>query len=150
MMKTYFKQLFEYDKWASHSLLATFERQFPQNERIYELMSHLLSAQRNWLDRCLGVPQTAILWGSRLPDEMKEDLENYHLAWADLIDQMKEGDFDNSITYTNSKGDTFTNTITDIIAHVINHGTHHRGEIMILMKEEGFVLPNIDYITYLR
>jgi len=149
-MQAYFKQLFEYDRWASRALLEKFEHQFPQNERIYELLSHLTSAQRIWLDRCLNVPQGAILWDNRLPDEMRDDVENYHMAWVDLINQLPEADFDNNITYTNSRGETFTNRLCNIITHVINHGTHHRGEMMILMKEEGFVLPNIDYITYVR
>jgi uncharacterized damage-inducible protein DinB len=60
-MQQYFKQLFEYDKWATDALLAKFETQFPQNERIYGLLSHMLSAKRNWLDRCLGLPASAVL-----------------------------------------------------------------------------------------
>jgi uncharacterized damage-inducible protein DinB len=149
-MQSYFKQLFEYDRWASQKLLDKFEHQFPQNERIYVLMSHMLSAQRVWLDRCLGIPQSVEIWATRLPEEIRNDMENYHLAWVDLINQLAPEDFDNTITYTNTRGETFTNRLCDIITQVTNHGTHHRGEIMILMKEEGFVLPNIDYITYLR
>ena len=149
-MKAYLTQLFEYDKWANHQLLARFEKQFPQNERIYELFSHLLSAQRNWLDRLLGVPQTAVLWGQRLPAELRADVDNYNDAWIMYIEQLSDEAFKGSIHYTNSKGDSFDNTVVDIITHVINHGTHHRGEILILMKEEGFVLPNIDFITYVR
>ncbi len=51
---------------------------------------------------------------------------------------------------TGKQGDTYTNTVTDMIVQVLNHGTHHRGQIMTMMKEEGFVLPNIDYITFVR
>ncbi|EHQ29289.1 DinB family protein [Mucilaginibacter paludis] len=149
-MQRYFKRLFEYDKWAGHILLSKFEKQFPQNERIYQLFSHLLSAQLIWLDRCIGAPQKAIIWGERLPEEMRNDLEIYHQAWVEFIDQLQPDDFDKNITYTNSKGDTFTTRLSDIMTHVINHGTHHRGSIITLMKEEGFVLPNIDFITYAR
>ncbi|MEO6523564.1 MAG: DinB family protein [Mucilaginibacter sp.] len=149
-MQAHFKKLFEYDKWANNALLEKFEHQFPQNPRIYVLMSHLLSAQRIWLDRCLGLPQSAILWGERLPDEMREDTENYHLAWVDFINRLQADDFEGRVTYTNSSGETYNTQLSDLLAHVINHGTHHRGQIMTLMKEEGFVLPNIDYITFVR
>lgn len=149
-MQQYFRRMFEYDQWAGHILLSKFEKQFPQNQRIYQLFSHLLSAQRIWLDRCIGLPPSAILWAERLPEEMRYDLENYHAAWIDFIDQLRPDDFDRNITYTNSKGDTFTTGLTDILTHVINHGTHHRGSIITLMKEEGFVPPNIDYITFVR
>ena len=149
-MQAHFKKLFEYDKWANNTLLEKFEHQFPQNPHIYALMSHLLSAQRIWLDRCLDLPQSAIIWGERLPDELREDTENYHLAWVDFINRLQADDFESSVTYTNFKGDTYTTKLSDIITQVLNHGAHHRGQIMTLMKEEGFVLPNIDYITFVR
>jgi uncharacterized damage-inducible protein DinB len=149
-MQQYFKQLFEYDKWASHALLAKFEKQFPQNPRIYELFSHTLSTKRIWLDRCLGLPQSVERFQDRLPDEMKEDLENYHLAWVDFIDQLDATAFENTVHYANSTGAAFDSKLIDVITQVINHGTHHRGAIIVLMKEEGFVPPNMDYITYVR
>jgi len=149
-MKAYFQQLFDYDKWANQILLERFEKQFPVNPRIYELFSHTLSVQRVWLDRCLGVPQSAQIWGERLPDEMKEDMENYNLAWMEFIDQLHSHDFERLINYTNSRGETFDNRLTDIMMQVINHGTHHRGGIMILMKEEGFALPILDFIAFVR
>lgn len=149
-MQAYFIKLFEYDKWAYNALMEKFEHQFPQNPRIYVLMSHILSAQQIWLDRCLGVPQTGQLWAERLPDEMRMDNDNFHSAWVDFISSLQKDDFDKGITYTNSQGNTFTTQLTDLLAHVINHGTHHRGQITILMKEEGFILPSLDYITFTR
>ena len=149
-MKTYFKQLFEYDAWANTLLLYRFEKQFPVNPRIYQLYSHLISAHRIWLNRCLGLPQSTALWMDRLPAEMRIDQEAYHLDWLAFLDQLNEGDFDKTVTYTNSKGDTFTNVLSSIMAHLINHGTYHRGNLTILMKEEGFVVDNLDLITYLR
>jgi uncharacterized damage-inducible protein DinB len=146
----YIKQLFEYDKWASQALLFKFERQFPQNERIYELFSHTLSTKRIWLDRCLGLPQSVERFQDRLPDEMKNDLESYHLAWIDFIDQLSTDALENTVRYANSKGDEFDSKLIDIFTHLINHGTHHRGAIIVLMKEEGFVPPNLDYISYVR
>jgi uncharacterized damage-inducible protein DinB len=81
---------------------------------------------------------------------MRLDAGDYSAEWLAFIDELQDGDLEKTITYTNSLGNTYTDKITDILAHVINHGTHHRGQISILMKEEGFILPGIDYITYLR
>ncbi len=149
-MKTYFKQLFEYDIWASRRIFDLFEKQFPQNERIYELFSHMLSAQRVWLDRCLGLPQTEPIWKSRLPEQIKQDIERYHQDWVAFVDQLQPEDFERNVSYTNSRGDAFDNLLIDIMRQVTNHGTHHRGQLLLLMKEEGFVVPNIDYISYVR
>lgn len=149
-MQQYFKQLFEYDKWASQILLDKFEKQFPQNARIYELLSHMFSAQRIWLDRCLGLPQSVERFREQLPDEIKQDFVNYHLEWVEFINQLQPDDFDKTVKYHNLQGEHFENRLSDIITHVINHGTHHRGSIIVLMKEEGFIPPTLDYIFYLR
>jgi len=149
-MKTYFKQLFEYDRWASSQLLEKFEKQFPQNARIYELFSHVLSAQRIWLDRILGIPQSVERFQDRMPDEMKEDMENYHLAWIEFIDQVQPGDFDRVVSYIHPNGTPYSERLVDIMTHVVNHGTHHRGNLVVLMKEEGFVPPGLDYISFVR
>ena len=149
-MKKYFERLFEYDKWANQTLLNMFDKQFPVNPRIYELFSHLLSAQRIWLDRCEGLPQSVERFQDRLPNEIEEDMLNYNLAWRNFIDQLLVDDFERMVTYTTSAGDTFSDKLTDIIAHVINHGTHHRGNIIVLMKEEGFIPPALDYIFFIR
>jgi uncharacterized damage-inducible protein DinB len=149
-MKAYFKQLFEYDRWASHQLFEKFEKQFPQNARIYELFSHMLSTQRIWLDRVLGLPQSVERFQDRLPDEMKEDMENYHAAWMEFIEELQEPDFDRMVHYKHSSGQPYDNRLSDIITQVLNHGTHHRGNLIILMKEEGFVPPGLDYITFVR
>ncbi len=149
-MKAYFINLFGYDIWANRQLLEKFEQQFPQNARIYELFSHTISVQRVWLDRVLGIPQSVAVFQDRLPEEMKEDMENYHAAWVDFLSGLEADSFDRKIHYKNTAGDTFDTALVDIITQVTNHGTHHRGNLMILMKEEGFVLPQLDYITYTR
>jgi uncharacterized damage-inducible protein DinB len=149
-MKDYFKQLFQYDKWANECLLDKFEHQFPLNQRIYELFSHMLSAERVWLDRVLGLPQSVAVWAERLPEEIKEDTENYNAGWLDFIDSLAPDDFEKNVHYVNSQGNAFDMRLVDIITHVINHGTHHRGNIIILMKEEGYVLPDIDFFIYVN
>ena len=149
-MKSYFNNLFRYDKWATQQLLSKFDYQPPINQRIYELLSHVLSAQQIWLDRCNNATQSVALWAERTPESLRYDTERYYLSWINYLDGLETAEFDKMVNYTNSKGDTFTTRLTDIIAHVINHGTHHRGEMLIHMKQEGFELPNIDYITFVR
>ncbi|WP_295648640.1 DinB family protein [uncultured Mucilaginibacter sp.] len=149
-MKHYFKQLFEYDRWANQVLLDKFEHQFPQNERIYEVFSHMISAQRIWLDRVMGLPQSTAVWAELLPHEMQTDMVSCNRDWLGFIDDLQETDFNNTVHYTNSAGDTFDTKLVDIMTHVINHGTHHRGGLMVQMKEEGFVLSPLDFIVYVR
>jgi len=54
------------------------------------------------------------------------------------------------IVYSNSKGETFTNLVKDIIFHIINHSTYHRGQIAMEFRQSGLEPLNTDYIFYKR
>ena len=51
---------------------------------------------------------------------------------------------------TNSKGETFSNKIKDILFHIINHSTYHRAQIATDLKQNGIEPINTDYIFYKR
>jgi len=60
-------------------------------------------------------------------------------------------DFEKNIYYKNLKGIAYKNKLADILAHVINHGTHHRAQAGQQLKFAGFEnLPITDYIFYVR
>ncbi len=49
------------------------------------------------------------------------------------------------------KGDSFSSGTDDIVFHVVNHGTFHRGQIITMLRELGFTsFDSQDLITYLR
>jgi uncharacterized damage-inducible protein DinB len=41
------------------------------------------------------------------------------------------------VTYRNTRGLTFTNPLWHVVAHVFNHGTHHRGQVTTLLLQAG-------------
>jgi uncharacterized damage-inducible protein DinB len=62
---------------------------------------------------------------------------------------LQPADFDRPVNYTNSQGNHFESVLYHIITQVTNHGTHHRGNIVTMIKEEGYPPPNLDYISYI-
>lgn len=150
MMQQYFLQLFEYDKWASTCLLEIFDQKPASNPRINELLSHMQSAQRIWLNRCQGRKETVQRFQERTQQTIWSELQSCHKDWVDYIQYLQPADFSVFISYTNFQGDQLTSILQDIITQVTNHGTHHRGTIIALMKEEGFPPPNLDYISFVR
>lgn len=149
-MQSYFFDLFNYDQWAMTRLLKIFDEKPASNIRINELLSHMQSTQRIWLERCLGRTESAQRFQERTQETIWKDLELNHNDWIAYLESLQPEDFSKAIGYTNFQGDAFTNTLQDIITQVTNHGTHHRGTIIALMKEEGYSPPNLDYISYTR
>jgi len=149
-MQSYFLQLFGYDKWATTRLLEVFDQKPAANPRINELLSHMQSTQRIWLDRCLSRTESVQRFQPRTPEIIWKDMQACHNDWIDFIQSLQPADWHRPISYSNFQGDPFTNVLYDIVTQVTNHGTHHRGTIIALMKEEGYPPPNLDYISYVR
>jgi uncharacterized damage-inducible protein DinB len=151
-MKNHYIKMFNYDQFANKALLnAIIESHAPH--RPLQLMAHLLSAQRIWMNRINGIePYPGKLWPMDFTTAHCARLINeYHEEWMAFLNQMKEPDFDKLISYQNSLGDSYQTSISDILTHVINHGTHTRAQVGQQLKLAGVeTLPITDYSYYLR
>jgi uncharacterized damage-inducible protein DinB len=150
-MKNYFLKLFNYDQFANTAILKTII-DGGEPEQAVKLMAHLLAAQQIWINRCKGLPEMAELYDPDWQANTFEKLINdTHTAWIDFISGLEPEDFQNIIPYKNSRGERYENKIEDILAHVINHGTHHRAQAGQQLKFVGVEkLPLTDYIFYIR
>jgi uncharacterized damage-inducible protein DinB len=61
-----------------------------------------------------------------------------------------EPDVTREVSYKNTKGALFQQTIFEIIQHLVNHGTYHRGNIAAMIRQSGYHGTSTDYITFLR
>jgi uncharacterized damage-inducible protein DinB len=150
-MKSYFLKLFKYDQFANKAITqAVIEAGEP--EQAVKLMAHLLATQQVWLNRCKGLPATKIiLWPDWKAGSFEKTINQNHKNWTAFLGGLEAEDFQQGIAYKNSKGDSFENSIADILAHLINHGTHHRAQAGQQLKLAGLEnLPNTDYIFYIR
>jgi len=149
-MKRHFITLFKYDKFANFILLEAI-LQKPE-KRAAGLMAHLLTAQQVWLNRCLNQPFTPdTLWPSWPVETLQGIITKNSNNWLTYVDSLQSNDFEKFIRYKNTQGVSFETRLIDILTHVTNHGTHHRGQIGMLLKNEGMEnLPSTDYITYAR
>jgi uncharacterized damage-inducible protein DinB len=149
-MKAYFINLFNYDNYANGLILETIIKA-GEPEKPVQLMAHLLAAQQIWYNRCKTLPAIGgALWPDWKADTFEHLIDDTHHKWISFLNETDETSFENQIKYQNLKGEPFSNKLTDILAHVINHGTHHRAQAGQHLKLAGIDLPTTDYIFYLR
>lgn len=150
-MKDYFIRLLNYDAETNRVMLKMIQKA-GNPEKPLKLMAHLLAAQRVWLNRCKGLPAPpGALWPGWAVEEMERINQENSEEWLSFLATLQAGDFSKIISYKTLKGDPFENRLEDILAHMINHGTHHRaqaGQHLVLAGIEN--LPVTDYIFYLR
>lgn len=147
-MKAFFHQLFDYNFYCNKKFIETCAQLEHIPEQSHRLFSHVLNAHHLWNARILGQAPALAVWDVH---EVK--------AWGDLHYQNQRDSFeiitnadplDRRITYESSEGRTYTNTLQDILFHVINHSTHHRAQIASDFRTNGLEPLALDYIFYKR
>lgn len=73
-----------------------------------------------------------------------------HERWKAFLEKLEDGDFAKIINYQTTSSVAFQTKLNDILTHLINHGTYHRGQIVQLLKNERETLPATDYILWVR
>jgi uncharacterized damage-inducible protein DinB len=148
-MKEYFLKLYRYNAWANARVLDAMVQQRVEDEKILTLMSHVLTAQLLWLHRVQGLPPPDYELWKRYPLQQLLDMnEEASLRWSKFVEEQDR--FDQSLRYHNYVGHSYENKVEQIMIHLVNHGTYHRGQVALLLRERGFEPVNTDYITYDR
>ncbi len=148
-MKEYFLKLYQYNDWANRRVIDCLEGQDVRDEKILRIFGHLVCAQLIWFNRIKGLPKSTLqLWGDYSLSELKSIAKEASLCWLELIDE--ESSFDRILKYNNYVGDYYETNIRDLMAHLVNHCTYHRGQVAVLLRDKGFEPVNTDFVTFDR
>ena len=71
--------------------------------------------------------------------------------WKLWVEQAGIDAIEHLFRYKNLKGELFTQPFSDVLIHVFNHGTYHRGQWVNQLRECGITnIPSTDYIEFRR
>ncbi|HZQ94386.1 MAG TPA: DinB family protein [Candidatus Sulfotelmatobacter sp.] len=146
----YLRRQFAYDAWANREVLNAIRVAGGDSRRPLQLMSHLLAAERVWLERLKQVPQSVPVWPEADLARCEADAAELERLWFQHLDLITAGDVAQSISYKNSKGEAWTSMIADILTHVLMHSAYHRGQIASHMREHGHTPAYTDFIHGVR
>lgn len=150
-MKEYLRRLFAYNSWANEQLIVSLKKVETVPEEILKLINHIYAAQTLWLSRIKNEHyQTVVIWPQEDFEQLRNKIEVSDKEWIAFVSQISEERIEQILKYVNTKGDSFSSKIGDIILHVVNHSSHHRGQITAFMRRKEIVPPDIDYIIFTR
>jgi uncharacterized damage-inducible protein DinB len=151
MTKEYFINLFEYNDWANKESLKSLAQMQSPDEKVSDIFSHIMISQILWLSRLKKELFLYKTFWEKLPLSDANSLsEKSTKDWLSFIGDKTDKDFDIKYAYKNSRGEAFSNELQDILIHVINHSSYHRGQIAILVRKSGGTPAMTDYIHYKR
>lgn len=144
----YLRRQFVYDGWANREVLRAIQSAAGENQRSLQLMTHILAAERVWLERLQQVPQSVAVWPE--PDLKRCEAEGIELErqWLEYMKNVR--DLSKSVSYKNTKGEQWSSSIGDVLTHVVMHSAYHRGQIASHMREQGQTPAYTDFIHGVR
>src|SRR5690606_7236930 len=147
-MKDFFKEMFEYTFHFNEMVInALLSSEITLPEKSLKLINHTINAHEIWNHRIEEKPCKTTVWAMRDLNELKHiNKTNYNTS----IEILESYAFSKKVKYRNSKGDRYTNTVKDILFHILNHSIYHRRQIARDWKKYGITPLVTDYIFYKR
>lgn len=156
-----FRELFAYNRWANQAILdaaaSLTDEQFARDlgssfPSVRDTLVHVMSAEWVWLSRWRGISPTA------MPESWKRlDLAGLREQWVELdaalrafVDALSEPDLDARVAYRNLAGDPFSEPLAQLLRHVVNHSTYHRGQVTTMLRQLGAQPPATDLVRFYR
>jgi uncharacterized damage-inducible protein DinB len=115
-----------------------------------DLLAHIVSAERLWLERLLMQKQTSPVWPTFTLDRSQSEIGELAGLWKNYLSSLGESGLTDSIDYKNTKREKFTSQKQDVLLHVVMHSAYHRGQIAADMRAAGFSPAYTDFIHAVR
>jgi uncharacterized damage-inducible protein DinB len=162
-MKHHFEQFASYNRWANARLYqAAFGLSDADYRRdvgaffksLHGTLNHLLLVDRRWFGRLTGGdegPQklNTILYESR--QELAAARADEDDAIIHIVSAYTPDDLDKTIAYSTTAGKPHVQKRKEVLAHVFNHQTHHRGQAhTVLSILTGKEPPVLDLLAFQR
>src|SRR5262249_25468732 len=141
---------FAYDTWANREVLAAVRASVKESKRPIQLIAHILSASRLWMERIKRQPQSLPVWPEFTHDECEAQATEIGRLWHEYLATMSPSGLIEKVSYKNSKGEPWNSLVGDIMDHVILHGAYHRGQVATHMRENGLTPAYTDFIHAVR
>lgn len=155
-------RLLEYHAWARDRTLDAVTALTPEQllremgnsfGSVRDTLAHLYGADEVWFARWNGLSPRGLPPKERFPD-----LASLRAAWAALDPQMRHlvaglgaDGLERKLSYQAFNGQQTTLTYSQMLQHVVNHGSYHRGQITTLLRQLGAAPPKgMDLIAFLR
>ncbi len=148
MTKKYFKEIAEYNLWANTITCDWLEQItdeqwnkeiFSSFNSIQETVLHIISAEKAWLQRFKKQP---VEW---LQSTYRGTKNEHIKLWKDnsaelkaFIDAFDENDLNKNLDFKRLNGDAYSMPYYQLFAHVVNHATYHRGQLVTMLRQAGF------------
>ena len=161
-MQDHFRTFARYNRWANARLYAAAAALSDDDYRadrgaffgsLHGTLNHILVGDRVWLARITGAGEAPKRLDEILFDRLDalapaREREDARLIAA--VDGFDNARLAETLHYANMSGKAQATPLAQVLAHLFNHQTHHRGQAHAIITSLGRAAPELDLIFYLR
>jgi uncharacterized damage-inducible protein DinB len=151
------RALYDYNEWANNRLLKTASElssdEFSRSQgaswgSVEANLAHIAGAQVVWLSRWqtganpVPLADTHAVTGL---DSIYARFDESHAALRRFTASLTDDRLDSLLAFTDSRGDSYEQVLWQLMTHVANHGTYHRGEVAMALTALGHSPGDLDY-----
>jgi len=162
MNLAYLQTLLDYHYWARDIVLDAVtevpRQKFTQPvdgsfKSLRDTVAHIYAADFVWFQRWVGNAPKGLISYEQFPDAT-----SIRTAWKDLetevrqfVNNLGESGINKRFDYALLSGATDTAPFWEMLVHVVNHASYHRGQVTTLMRQLGAHPPKpTDMIAFFR
>ena len=161
-MKEILKQLSSYNLWATQRVMDVILL-LPEEKHVMELTSsfpsfyktvlHMWDAESIWWQR-LKLQEVITAPSMNFKGNAKDvgaALMHQDRLWENWVASANESALTHVFFYRNSKKEQFKQPVFQVLLHLFNHATYHRGQLVHAMRQIGMEkIPATDFIVWSR
>ena len=161
METTQFQEIYRYNLWANRRVLVAAETlpadlflkpmgsSFPG---IRDTLAHILGAEWIWLRRWEGESPVEGVAAEEFPtvESLRDRWDPIARAQGAFLAKLTGETLAQPLRYRQLSGAEFEQPLWQVLQHVVNHSTHHRGQVVTLLRQLGQKPPTLDLIAYYR
>lgn len=154
--------LYEFNYWANHRILEVVEpltqEQFTKDlgsshGGIHGTLFHTMGAEAIWLKRWKGESPSAYWKPEEYPTfealgERWQTVEHEMMGFCHML--KTDDDIRGVIAYRDLKGKEYSQALYQLMQHLVNHSTYHRGQVVTMLRQLGVKPVGTDLVTYYR
>lgn len=152
--------LYDYNRWANNRFLdATsgltdeeftrdLQSSFPS---VQATLEHILQAEWIWLERWHGASPVEIPpWDTRTHTSLRTEWSVIEDRQREYVGSLTDDRLMGRIDYRTFASQPFSQPLWQLMRHVVNHSTYHRGQVATMLRQLGKSVPVSDLVAYYR
>lgn len=116
-------------------------------EEVKQWLNHSLNALHIWIARVYGRPHEFGVWQVHSNDILHTLNRALH---SEIFNLLESGNLHSRYVYRNTEGMEYTNTLDEILTHLIIHSAHHRAQMSSSWRAVEIAPPISDFVFWAR